>query len=189
MPTTSPRQPVQVCLKAAERRELDALQRGSLPVRVQQRAQALRLLDQGWSCQKAAEAVNFQRNAVYQLVRRWQDGGLERALYDLPRGAPSPRLNEAEEARIVAMVCGSPPQGRTRWTVRLVVEEAIRRKLVPTVGRETIRVLLERHELKPWREKNGVRARSNRRIRGQDGGRVGDTGEATQPSRTRRRPG
>jgi putative transposase len=41
--------------------------------------------------------------------------------------------------------------------VRLLTEEAIKRKLVPHVGRETIRVLLESHDLKPWREKNVVR--------------------------------
>lgn len=188
MPIASKRQPVDVRLRATERRELAALQHGTLPVRVQQRAQALRLLDQGWSCQAAADAVNFQRNAVYQLVRRWQAGGLERALYDLPRGAPEPRLDEADEARIVAMVCGPPPEGRARWTVRLVVDEAIGRKLVPTVGRETIRVLLERHELKPWREKNVVRAPSHGRVRGQDGGRAGDAGKAARPAAARRRP-
>ena len=44
-----------------------------------------------------------------------------------------------------------------RWTVRLLTEEVIKRKLVPRVGRETIRVLLESHDLKPWREKNVVR--------------------------------
>jgi putative transposase len=40
--------------------------------------------------------------------------------------------------------------------VRLVVEEAVKRKLVPRVGRETIRILLLHHDLKPWREKNVV---------------------------------
>ena len=35
--------------------------------------------------------------------------------------------------------------------------EAVKRKLTPQVGRETIRILLESHELKPWREKNVVR--------------------------------
>ena len=47
--------------------------------------------------------------------------------------------------------------GLRGWTVRLLTEEAIRRRLVPRVGRETIRVLLESHDLKPWREKNVVR--------------------------------
>jgi hypothetical protein len=42
----------------------------------------------------------------------------------------------------------SPPEGRARWTMRLLTEEVIRRKLVSQVGRETIRVLLESHDLK-----------------------------------------
>jgi hypothetical protein len=46
--------------------------------------------------------------------------------------------------------------GRARWTVRLLAEEAVKRKLVPRVGRETVRVLLESHDLR-WRGKNVVR--------------------------------
>ncbi len=55
------------------------------------------------------------------------------------------------------MVCSAPPPGATRWTVRLVAEEALKRQLVPRVGRETIRVLLHSHDFKPWREENVVR--------------------------------
>ena len=55
------------------------------------------------------------------------------------------------------MVCTKPPEGRARWTVRLIVEEAVKRKLVPKAGRETIRILLQSHDLKPWRKKNVVR--------------------------------
>ncbi len=57
-------------------------------------------------------------------------------------------------------LAGKPPEGRARWTVRLLVEEVVKRKLVPRVGRETIRVLLETHDLKPWREKNVVRGKA-----------------------------
>ena len=46
-------------------------------------------------------------------------------------------------------------------TVRLIVEQAQKKKLVPSVGRETIRMLLEDHDLKPWREKNVARADVN----------------------------
>jgi hypothetical protein len=42
----------------------------------------------------------------------------------------------------------------------LVATEAVKRKLAPQVGRETIRILLESHELKPWREKNVVHRRT-----------------------------
>jgi len=37
--------------------------------------------------------------------------------------------------------------------VRLIVEEAVKRELVPKAGRETIRVMLQSHDLKPWRKK------------------------------------
>jgi len=51
------------------------------------------------------------------------------------------------------MVCSDPPSGYARWTVRLVAEEAVKRSLIPRIGRETIRVLVQHHDLKPWREK------------------------------------
>jgi hypothetical protein len=63
-------------------------------------------------------------------------------------------LDDGQKQRIIAMVCSDPPEGRARWTLRLVVEEAVQRRLVPRVGRETIRVLLLHHDLKPFREKN-----------------------------------
>jgi hypothetical protein len=45
----------------------------------------------------------------------------------------------------------------------------VKRRLVPRVGRETIRVLLLHHDLKPWREKNVVRGRPQRRVHLEDG--------------------
>jgi hypothetical protein len=66
-------------------------------------------------------------------------------------------LDSRQKQRIIAMVCSDPPEGQARWTVRLVAEEAVKRKLVPRVGRETIRILLLHHDLKPWRGKNVVR--------------------------------
>jgi hypothetical protein len=56
--------------------------------------------------------------------------------------------------RIIAIVCSSPTEGQARWTVRRIAREAVQRKLVPRVDPETIRILLESHDLKPWRGKN-----------------------------------
>jgi hypothetical protein len=66
-------------------------------------------------------------------------------------------LAPSDKQRIIAMVCSAPPEGAARWTDRLVAEQAVKRKVVPRVGRETIRILLQSHDLKPWREKNVVR--------------------------------
>ncbi len=58
-----------------------------------------------------------------------------------------------------ALIALTLAAGQARWSVRLIVQEAVKRKLVPKVGRETIRILLRNHDLKPWREKNVVRGR------------------------------
>jgi hypothetical protein len=51
------------------------------------------------------------------------------------------------------MVCSNPPEGRARWTVRLLAQEDVKRRFFPPVGSETIRILLFDHDLKPWRGK------------------------------------
>jgi hypothetical protein len=84
---------------------------------------------------------------VAALVAPWFTAGA-----DVPGKAAL--LDAQHRQRIVALACGPPPEGRSRWTVRLLTEEVVKRKLVPRVGEETIRVLLESHDLKPWREKN-----------------------------------
>jgi hypothetical protein len=97
--------------------------------------------------------------AIRNVAHRYQKGGLERTLCERARPGAAEVLDDGQKQRIIAMVCSDPPEGRARWTVRLVVEEAVKRRLVPRVGRETVRVLLLHHDLKPWREKNVVRGR------------------------------
>ncbi len=127
-------------------------------VRVAMRAVALWRLGEGMGAPQIAEVLPLTRQAVRNLARRYQQGGLERALCDKQRPGAASLLSGKQRQRIIAMVCSDPPQGRARWTVRLVAEEAVQRRLVPRVGRETIRVLLLSHDLKPWREKNVVRS-------------------------------
>ncbi len=93
-------------------------------------------------------SLGLSAKAVSQIGRRYIDGGLERASFDASRPGRAPGLDQQEQQRIIAVACSPPPEGRSRWTVRLLTEEVIRRKLVPRVGRETIRILLESHDLK-----------------------------------------
>jgi putative transposase len=163
-----------VRLRAAERRRIGAMLRGGIaPVRVVKRAQVLRLLDQGTGPPRVASAAGVSPQTVRNIGWRYVGEGLERALHETPRPGHQPALSPGQAQRIVAMVCGPPPAGRARWSVRLIAAEAMRRRLVPTVGRETIRVLLRQHDLKPWREKNVVRQRDRRRLQGPDGGGTG----------------
>jgi transposase len=148
---------LRVRLPKRHRDKIDSLLRGGIqPVRVILRALALRQLHAGKTASEVAPTVHLTSKAVRDIARRYEEHGLDRALYDKDRPGAAPLLDVGERQRIIAMVCGDPPVGFARWTVRLVAEEAVKRKLVPKVGRETIRILLEHHDFKPWREKNVV---------------------------------
>lgn len=150
-----------VRLSKRDREELrQLLRRGLQPVRTTLRALALLQLDAGQTASQVGTNLQLTDKAVREIGRRYEDGGLERALHDKQRPGAVPVLEASQKQRIIAMVCSDPPAGRARWTVRLIAEEAVKRKLLPRVGRETIRILLQSHELKPWREKNVVRGRA-----------------------------
>ncbi|MGH9615253.1 MAG: helix-turn-helix domain-containing protein [Acidobacteriaceae bacterium] len=133
------------------------LRKGRESARVLRRALILRQLDRGRGAAQVAGNVGVAAKTVRAIGRRYEEEGLESALYEKPRPGKTPALDTGQSQRIVAMVCGPPPEGRARWSVRLIAEQAVRRKLAAQVSRETIRILLQSHELKPWREKNVVR--------------------------------
>jgi transposase len=146
--------------KADERTLTELLRSGVLQVRVVLRSLALLQLSSGESVSAIARRLRLTPKTVRDIGRRYLEEGLDRALYERPRPGAKPLLDPAVQQRIIAMVCSDPPEGQARWTVRLIAEQAIKRKLVPRVGRETIRILLGSHDLKPWREKNVVRGRT-----------------------------
>ena len=148
---------LRVRLKRADREKLDnTLSGGVQPVRTILRALALYHLNEGKPVAEVAATVRLTAKAVREIGWRYEDAGLETALYDKARPGAASILEEGQRQRIIAMVCSEPPQGHARWTVRLVAEQAVKRKLVPRIGRETIRLLLLHDDLKPWREKNVV---------------------------------
>jgi hypothetical protein len=141
-------------------------------------------MDQGQSTPAVGANLGLSAKAVWQIGKRYIDGGLERALFDASRPGKAPVLDQQQQQHIIAVVCSPPPDGRARWTVRLLTEEVIKRKLVPRVGRETIRVLLESHDLKPWREKNVVCGEVGQGVHPQHGGRAQDIRKAAIGGRT-----
>ena len=149
-----PRPALRIEVSTKERKQLQGLLSGGVQqVRVVLRALALLQLAKDVSAPCIAATIPLTPQAIRKLGHRYQEGGLERVLYERPRPGAADVLDDNQKQRLIAMVCSNPPEGRTRWTVHLVAEEAVKRKLVPRVGRETIRILLLSHDLKPWRGK------------------------------------
>jgi hypothetical protein len=161
-------------LTKQDRAELAAMKRKGKPLsaRTWRRIRVLELLDQKSSVRATAKAVGTFPREVSRVGKRYVARGLQAALTDEPRGKPDPALDSVQRAAIVAMVCGPAPEGRARWTIRLVTEQAVRRGITRKVGRETIRIVLATHDLKPWREKNVVRAAPRSRVHRAHGGRA-----------------
>jgi transposase len=169
----APKRFVGLELSKKDRAQLAAMQRKSkLSARTWRRIRILELLDEGMSVRASAKAAGTYPREVSRIGKRYVARGLQAALTDEPRGKPEPLLDSAQRAAVVAMVCGPAPDGRARWTVRLVAKQAVQRGIAPKVGRETIRVILATHDLKPWREKNVVRPAPRSRVHHADGGRA-----------------
>ena len=155
------RPPLSIDVLQKDQKELARLLSGGIQqVRVVLRALALLQLAKGASAPRIADVIPLTPQAIRKVGHRYEQGGLESALYERQRPGATAVLDASQKQRIIAMVCSTPPAGRARWTVRLVAEESVKRKLVPRVGRETIRILLLSHDLKPWREKNVGSGRS-----------------------------
>ncbi len=72
---------------------------------------ALLQLGEGKGAPQITEALPLTRQAVRNLARRYQQGGLERALYDSKRPGAASLLTAKQRQRIIAMVCR---QGKNR---------------------------------------------------------------------------
>src|SRR5262245_38229104 len=149
------RPPLSIDVPQKDQKELARLLSGGIQqVRVVLRGLALLQLAKGVSAPRIADVIPLTPQAIRKPGHLYERGGRESDLYHKQRPGATAVLDASQKQRIIAMVCSDPPEGRARWTVRLVAQEAVKRKLAPRVGRETIRILLLSHDLKPWREKN-----------------------------------
>lgn len=122
--------------------------------RVIRRANVLNCLHLGYRSGDIAMILNVDPKTVTNVGNVYLESGLDGALYDDERSGRPIDIDDRERSRIVAMVCSKPPEGFYRWTLDLIVDEAHRRNLVKDgISRESVRIILQEHDLKPWREK------------------------------------
>lgn len=148
-----------------DRRKVNALvHENEVSVRVFRRAMILRLLDQERSVSSVAEELAVSSMTIRYVGDRYLSDGLERALIDAPHPGRPVQISNSQEKQIIALVCSAPPGERSRWTLKLLQEEVLRRKIRTSISREALRLIITQAEVKPWLEKNVVRGHSDRRI-------------------------
>jgi len=146
-----------VCLKDEARQRLQELVRsGTRSVRVVRRASILLKSDEGFTDEEIAEHVDCSDRTVRSVRKRFCTEGLDRALHDAPRSGAPPTFTPRQQQRVVALACTDPPEGRTRWTLELLCERAVKRGFVTSVSNSEVALWLKEHDMKPWRKKLGA---------------------------------
>jgi transposase len=119
---------------------------GKQTAQKRKRAQALLLSADGLTDEVIAERVGMHRRSLEQLRQRFVEEGFEKTLEGKARGHRPRAIQGEDEARLIALVCGPKPEGRTRWTLRLLQKKwsALAGTGVKTISYETIRRTLKK---------------------------------------------
>lgn len=134
----------------------DLVWSGTRSVRVVRRAQILLKSDEGLTDEEIVEQLGCGERTVRNVRKRFCTEGLEPALVDAPRSGRPPDFTPRQQQQVVALACTAPPEGRCRWTLELLCEQAAERGFVKSVSKSEVALWLKAHDLKPWRKKPGA---------------------------------
>jgi len=103
-----------------------------------------------WSYSQICEALDIAPLTVANVRKRFAEEGLAAALHRKKPEREYERCLDGEaEAHLVALVCGKPPEGNDRWTLRLLQKRMVELSYADTVSHETIRTTLKKMSLSP----------------------------------------
>jgi transposase len=96
-----------------------------------------------------AAQLNTTSVTIYKVSRQFAEEGLQAILNRKKRETPpiQPIATGEIEARIIALACSEPPEGRSRWTLRLLEEKVVALQIIPAISDTTIGRLLKKHRL------------------------------------------
>ena len=147
-------------LEAGEREALEAITRKGSH-RSQKVLNALVLLNcDAGECnerratgREIAGVLRISARRVDRVKKRFVEDGPEAAL-GARQGRRAKYLRKADgefEARLVALSCGDPPEGRSQWSLRLLADRAVELGYIDSVSHEAVRRVLKQNAVKPWR--------------------------------------
>lgn len=134
-----------VRLTPGHRRQLERMvSSGKHPARVLTRARVLLKADAGtggpgWQDAAVAGALDCGERTVARVRRKYAGGGLDAALYTKkPTGRQYRKLDGKQEARLIALACSPTPDGRGRWTMKLLADKLVELAVVESIDPATV---------------------------------------------------
>ncbi len=108
------------------------------------RAHTLLKSDEGKTDREIMAMLYVGEETVGRTRRRYCEDGLEAALEDKPRPGRDGKLEEKQEAYLIAVACTDPPPGQARWTLELLVQRLVADGIVVSIAPETVRLTLKK---------------------------------------------
>ncbi len=136
---------IQIKLTKKELRFLESQkQLTRLSVRKYNRINILLLLNKGKKPSEIEDFLNVDRITVWRTIKRYQEQGIENALVEEERPGQPLKYSTDHESELAALACGPCPEGRKRWTIRLLTETLKTKSGFETVNRESVRLALKK---------------------------------------------
>lgn len=131
-------------LTAEEREQLlQLVRRGKNSSRKVTRARILLKANEGLRDDQIAAALDCGVATVERTRKRFVEAGLG-ALDERPRPGARPKLTGKQQAHIIAVACSKAPEGRTRWTMRLLAGKVVELGFSENFSRESVRRLMKK---------------------------------------------
>ena len=143
-----------VALSGEEQEELKALVSKSRAAAYKQtHARILLLCDEnqagnqaggGMPDKEIAPSLKVGTAPVERVRRRCVEEGVERSLGQKEQlNRCQRKLDGGNEAHLIALGCGEPPEGRVSWTMQMLADGLVDREIVESISRETVRRTLK----------------------------------------------
>ena len=140
-----------VTLEAEERQRLhDLIAAGQAAARKLAHARILLKADAAdggpaWPDHRIADALEVSTATVERVRQRFVELGLDAALDRKQRERPprQVKLDGRAEARLFALACSTPPEGRAVWTMQLLADKLVELEVVDSISDETVRLALK----------------------------------------------
>ncbi len=96
-----------------------------------------------------AEKCNTTTTTVTRVRKRYHEDGFEAAIKNRKRKTPpvEPKITGEVEARIIALACSEPPEGFSKWSLRLLAEKTVELEYLDAISHASIGTVLKKHSL------------------------------------------
>jgi len=122
---------------------------GTEKARTLTRCRILLLADEakGKTDKEISDALHVSLGTVFNIRRRYCLHGLEHAIHESARCGQPARFTGKTMAKITAIACSTPPEGHSRWSLRLLADRLVELDIVEVISYQSVRNILKKTNL------------------------------------------